>query len=94
MENSVGYNLFRSAADLTMLCAVPMDCPVPSFIERSGWTYESKIENDYAHPVGFLSRLAKRCSDLNGFYFFKSPHRIARRKRELLPAQTERAVAA
>ena len=67
MRNSVGYNLFRSTADLTMLCAVPMDCPVPSFIDRSGWIYESKIENDYVHPTGFLPTLARRCSDLNGF---------------------------
>ena len=94
MRNSVGYNLFRSTADLTMLCAVPMDCPVPSFIDGYGWIYESKIENDYVHPIGFLPTLARRCSDLNGFYFFRSPHRVASRKREVLPVKIQRAVAA
>jgi hypothetical protein len=94
MENSVGYNLFRSSADLTMVCAVPIDCPVPSFIDKSVWAYDSQIEIHGAHPIGFLSALAKRCSDLNGFYFFRSPYRNHSRNREVRPAVMRSAVAA
>ena len=64
------YNMFRRSDDQEIFCAVCEDRPVPGFIDGVSWLYHGTIGDDRAVPLGFLPHVARKASDLNGFYLF------------------------
>jgi hypothetical protein len=54
MSGAVTYNIFRHGADPAILCAVPNDKSVPSFVAGPTWSFERAI------PVG-RKRPARGC---------------------------------
>ena len=64
------YNMFRRSNAQEIFCAVCEDSPVPSFIDGDSWLYHGTIRDDRAIPAGFLPHVARRASDMNGFYLF------------------------
>jgi hypothetical protein len=76
MSHYTTYNLFRSADDCTMICAVPQDRPVPAFIRNPAWIYDNSIWDTGVVPPGFSPQAAKTASELNGFYLFYLCRRV------------------
>jgi hypothetical protein len=64
------YNMFRRSDDQEIFCAVSEDQPVPGFIDGVSWLYHGTVRDDRAVPIGFLPHVARKVSDLNGFYLF------------------------
>src|SRR4051794_19701714 len=104
MQHSITYNLFRSRHDCTVICAVPQDRPIPSFIEATAWMYDSTVWDTGVVPPEFLPLAARSSGDLNGFYLFylrrrkmpaarKTRGRQAKRLAAIVPIVTGCAVA-
>ena len=66
------YNLFRHRDKPHLLCAVPEDCEVPRFIAERAWSFDRKVAETAAAPVGFDVLAACHGVRLNGFYLFQS----------------------
>ncbi len=64
------YNLFRNKHLPEIVCAVPEDRPVPSFIDAERWSFEQPLRPLDARPPGFDSGAAQTGSRFNGFYLF------------------------
>jgi hypothetical protein len=65
------YNLFRSTQPDGLVCAVPEERSVPSFVVGPHWQFGGRIENQEA-PLGFDRRAAVEGVRFNGFYLFAS----------------------
>ena len=69
------YNLFRNRERPALLCAVPLDRPVPAFITIECWSIERAT--DGLQTIQSFSRLlAEESVRFNGFYLYyevKSP---------------------
>ena len=64
------YNVFRSRAR-DVLCAVPEDRPVPSFVTSKSWEFTGRIEDPIVLPKA--TEVAVR---FNGFYIFHPFERL------------------
>ncbi|GEO18408.1 hypothetical protein MAE02_61040 [Microvirga aerophila] len=64
------YNLFRNKCLPDIMCAVPEDRPVPSFIDAERWAYEHPLRSLEASPPGFHASAARTGVRFNGFYLF------------------------
>lgn len=64
------YNVFRRSDAQEIFCAVCQDQPVPPFIDGLSWLYQGTVTDDGPVPTGFLAHVARKASDLNGFYLF------------------------
>jgi hypothetical protein len=71
-EQDRAYNLFRNRQQPELLCAVPEDRPVPSFIGPEQWTYERPLRSSDVKPAGFHGRAADAGARFNGFYLFQT----------------------
>lgn len=67
-----GYNLFRRIDAPELICAVPDDRAVPSFITNEGWAFVERVEAGEELPRGFDSHAADAVVAWNGFYLFES----------------------
>ena len=65
------YNLFRHRDKQHLLCAVPEDCEVPRLIAERAWSFDRKLAEVTAAPVGFDVLAARHGVGLNGFYLFQ-----------------------
>ncbi|SCZ12565.1 hypothetical protein SAMN02927923_04351 [Microvirga guangxiensis] len=64
------YNLFRNKQRPELICAVPEDRPVPSFLGSRQWIFERHLQPlDTAVP-GFEDHAANVGVRFNGFYLF------------------------
>lgn len=66
------YNLFRNKERPGILCAVPEDYPIPSFLAPEQWTFEQALRSSDARPLGFNDKAAYAGVRLNGFYLFQA----------------------
>src|SRR3954467_6961723 len=66
------FNLFRHKLKPDLICAVPEDYPVPSFIEGSTWAFAGKVSEPITIPLGFKSKAAEAGVRFNGFYLFQA----------------------
>jgi hypothetical protein len=64
------YNLFRNKERPKLVCAVPEDHPVPSFVVTDGWFFEHRLDRSDVPPPGFQNRAASVGVRFNGFYLF------------------------
>ena len=71
-EHNRAYNLFRNRQQPELMCAVPEDRPVPSFIGPEQWTYERPLRPLDHKPAGFHGRAAHAGVRFNGFYLFQT----------------------
>jgi len=65
------YNLFRNRPRPELLCAVPEDRPIPSFLDPGGWRFEQTLRPLDRSPAGFEERAARAGVRFNGFYLFQ-----------------------
>ena len=65
------YNLFRNKQRPMLMCAVPDDHPVPSFINPEAWLFERVLRHQDVAPSGFHLRAACAGVRYNGFYLFQ-----------------------
>ena len=65
------YNLFRRKQEPDLCCAVPQDCPVPTFVDGEAWEYRGFLVDPGAAPSGFQREAARTAAWLNGFYLFQ-----------------------
>jgi hypothetical protein len=72
------YNLFRYRSAPDLLCAVPEERPVPSFLDGRVWAYAGTLQGTDPPPSGFLRTEAEVGAWLNGFYLFEAIGRTAR----------------
>ncbi len=72
------YNLFRDPQRPAIFCAVPVDRPVPAFLDR--WEFVRSVCSDDEVPVGFRRKAAQVGIRHNGFYLFQTTALCSRRK--------------
>ena len=65
------YNLFRNKPRPEILCAVPEDHPVPSFLGPEEWAFEQALRPSDPPPPGFNDRAASAGVRFNGLYLFQ-----------------------
>ena len=65
------YNVFRYGPGPDLLCAVPEDRPVPTFLDGAIWNYAETLRACSMPPPGFLPAEAELGVRLNGFYLFQ-----------------------
>lgn len=64
------YNLFcRSGCD-SLVCAVPLDRPVPGFLAGQEWLFVRSLHPSDPLPPGFSAKAASEAARFNGFYLF------------------------
>jgi hypothetical protein len=86
---SPAYNLFRSRLEPDLVCAVPEDRPVPTFIKAPNWTYAGRT--DAVAQGAFDPEMARTAVRSNGFYLFVALSRRVRRHRNVpCPASAQR----
>jgi len=66
------YNLFRRKLDPTVLCVVPEDWPVPSFIGLNRWEFAGRMDEPATVPLGFNKQAADMGVRRDGFYLFEA----------------------
>lgn len=66
------YNIFRNKERPEILCAVPEDYPIPSFVAPEQWTFEHALRSSDARPLGFNDKAADAGVRFNGFYLFQA----------------------
>jgi hypothetical protein len=74
------YNLFRNKLRPALLCAVPADHPVPSFLGPEHWAFDQPLRPEDARPPGFCDSAASVGVRCNRFYLFQvtaAPGKIA-----------------
>jgi hypothetical protein len=64
------YNLFRSNGRDGLLCAVPEERSVPSFLTAPRWTFGGKLDGRQTRPLGFDPKAAAAGVRFNGFHLF------------------------
>jgi len=64
------FNLFRRKEAPELLCAVPEDRAVPSFIVGETWEFSGKLSGDSGQQPGFDMSAASAGARYNGFYLF------------------------
>jgi PAS domain-containing protein len=84
------YNLFRNKQRPEILCAVPEEYPIPSFIGPEQWAYVGTLHSDDPRPSGFGDRAATTGVRFNGFYLLHVPttHWIAKTVRQKSMSET------
>jgi PAS domain-containing protein len=65
------YNLFRNKQRPEIICAVPEDRLIPSFVGPTEWTYEGSLRPQDARPSGFHDKAASAGVRFNGFHLFQ-----------------------
>jgi PAS domain-containing protein len=65
------YNLFRNKQRPEIICAVPEDRSIPSFVGPAQWAYEGSLGPQDARPAGFHDKAAFAGVRFNGFYLFQ-----------------------
>jgi hypothetical protein len=70
-QDMYSYNLFRSTKPDGLICAVPEERSVPSFVVEPNWQFGGRVENQEA-PLGFDRKAAMEGVRFNGFYLFAS----------------------
>jgi PAS domain-containing protein len=65
------YNLFINKLRPEILCAVPEDVPIPSFISSEQWMYAGPLRPQDARPPGFNDKAAAAGVRFSGFYLFQ-----------------------
>ena len=72
------YGLFANVDRPELLCAVPLDRPVPGFIQQEQWVFKGTLHPSDPQPPGFRSHAAQSGTRLNGFYLFQvTSHALA-----------------
>ncbi len=66
------FNLFRQVRAVDVVCAVPEDRQVPSFIRGSGWSFAGKTGTGTRRMPGFDVVAARDAADRLGFYLFQT----------------------
>ena len=74
---SLVYNLFRHRLAPDLFCAVPEDCPVPTFIEATNWTFAGTT--DALAQGAFDPEATRTVVRFNRFYLFVTLNRRSRR---------------
>lgn len=64
------YNLFRSRESNPLVCAVPEERSVPSFVTAERWEFGGRLEDKQDPPLGFDMKAAAAAVRFNGFYIF------------------------
>jgi hypothetical protein len=77
------YNLFRDPQRPALFCAVPVDRPVPAFLDR--WEFVRCARENSEFPPGYDERAARVGVHYNGFYLFQTT-RMSERPRTLVIA--------
>ncbi len=65
------YNLFRNTQQDGLVCAVPEERTVPSFVTGPQWQFSGRLDCGNA-PLGFDKQAAMTGVRFNGFYLFAS----------------------
>jgi hypothetical protein len=65
------YNLFCRADRDELVCAVPEDRPVPSFITGPTWDFIGRLKESVIGSLSFNHEAAEASVQLNGFYLFQ-----------------------
>jgi hypothetical protein len=65
------YNLFRRADRDELICAVPEDRPVPSFITGPLWDFLGFANESVIGSLSFNHEAAEASVQWNGFYLFQ-----------------------
>ncbi|WP_262269269.1 hypothetical protein [Microvirga yunnanensis] len=65
------YNLFCRADRDELICAVPEDRPVPSFIIGPPWEFVGRVNESAIGPLSFNHEAAEESVQWNGFYLFQ-----------------------
>ena len=68
-QDMYSYNLFRSTLPDGLVCAVPEQRSVPSFVVEPHWQFGGRIDGPDA-PLGFDRKAAMEGVRFNGFYLF------------------------
>jgi len=69
-ESTPAYYLFRNKQRPDILCAVPEDRPLPSFLGPE-WAFQQALRVAEPRPPGFNNRAAWTGVRFNGFYLFQ-----------------------
>lgn len=64
------YNLFRRSGCDSLVCAVPIDRPVPGFLAGREWLFVRSLHPSDRMPPGFSVKAAYEAARFNGFYLF------------------------
>lgn len=67
-----GLNLFRRNDEQDIICAVPEDCPVPSFLQDPAWSFAGRFGWKSVSLRGFDLRAARSACRGLGFYLFQT----------------------
>jgi hypothetical protein len=65
------YNLFCRADRDELVCAVPEDRPVPSFITGPTWDFVGRVKENVIGSLSFNHEAAEASVQWNGFYLFQ-----------------------
>jgi hypothetical protein len=65
------YNLFCRADRDELICAVPEDRPVPSFITGPPWDFVGRVNGSVIGSLSFNHEAAEASVQWNGFYLFQ-----------------------
>jgi hypothetical protein len=68
------YNLFCREDQDELVCAVPEDQPVPSFITGPPWDFIGRVQESVIGSMGFNHGAAEASVQMNGFYLFQLIH--------------------
>jgi|GEM_PF-1000045 hypothetical protein len=72
VASSNAFNLFRRKEEPELLCAVPDDRAVPSFIAGETWEFGGTISGSSREHPGFDAGAARAAARYNGFYLFQA----------------------
>jgi hypothetical protein len=64
------FNLFLSKRRHGLVCAVPEERSVPSFLNAPNWAFAGKLQDQRDAPLGFDDKAAAAGVRFNGFYLF------------------------
>jgi hypothetical protein len=64
------YNLFRSNGRDGLLCAVPEERSVPSFLTAPRWAFSGRLDGRQTTLLGFDPKAAAAGVRFNGFHLF------------------------
>ncbi|WP_091139610.1 hypothetical protein [Microvirga guangxiensis] len=65
------FNLFRNTQQDGLVCAVPEERSVPSFVAGPHWQFGGRLDGSET-PLGFDAQAAMTGVRFNGFYIFAS----------------------
>jgi hypothetical protein len=64
------YNLFRRSGCDSLVCAAPIDRPVPDFLAGREWLFVRALHPSDRLPPGFSVKAVSEAARFNGFYLF------------------------